>query len=31
MKSLQLSMWEGQQIKEKYRNGCLLKTTSQNH
>ena len=24
-------MWAGEQIKEKYQNGCHLKTTSQNH
>ena len=26
-----MSAWAGQQIKEKYQNGCHLKTTSQNH
>ena len=31
MKSLWLSVWARQQIKEKYQNGCHLKTTSQNH
>ena len=31
MKSLGLSVWVWQQIKEKYQNGCHLKTTSQNH
>ena len=31
MKFLCLSIWAGQQIKEKYQNGCHLKTTSQNH
>ena len=31
MKSPRLSVWVGQQIKEKYQNGCHLKTTSQNH
>ena len=31
MKSLCLSIWAGQQIKEKYQNGYQLKTTSQNH
>ena len=31
MKSLGLSIRVGQQIKEKYQNGCHLKTTSHNH
>ena len=31
MKSLQVSVWTGQQIKEKYQNGSPLKTTHQNH
>ena len=31
MKFLQISMWAGEQIKEKYQNGCHLKDTSQNH
>ena len=31
MKSLWRSVWVGQQVKEKYQNGCHLKTTSQNH
>ena len=31
MKSLRLSVWAGQQIKDKYQNGCHLKIPSQNH
>ena len=31
MKFLLLCMWAGEQIKEKYQNGCHLKTTSQNN
>ena len=30
MKFLSLSMWTGEQIKEKYHKICHLKTTSQN-
>ena len=30
MKFLSLSMWAGEQIKEKYHKICHLKTTSQN-
>ena len=26
-----MSIWEGQQIKEKYQNGCHLQTARQNH
>ena len=26
-----MTVWAGQQIKEKYQNGCHLITTSQNH
>ena len=26
-----ITAWAGQQIKERYHNGCHLKTTSQNH
>ena len=31
MKSLWLSEWAGQQIKEKYQNGCHSKTVIKNH
>ena len=31
MKSLWLSTWAGQQITEKFQNGCHLKLASQNH
>ena len=31
MKSPCLCFWEGQQIKEKYQNGCHLRATSHNH
>ena len=30
-KEIHRYMWAGQQIKEKYQNGCYLKTTGQNH